>query len=224
MVLRKVTFLTLLGSALLCASGLNIANSGFETPDISVGLFGGCSGTTTGATYIYNPTGCGQAWTFQGSSGLTRNPSGFSNPVGPDNSPQEAFLQNIADFSQTITGVNIGSLYTISFWAIQRNCCDNSFAQTVSVQFDGTPLTFNSAASTSVLPTTSGWTQYTTDSFVALNSTAVLRFSGSYAGFDATAFVDQITSTETAPTPEPGTWGLLASGLGGLIWSRRRKK
>src|SRR5204863_159178 len=107
----NVVFLTILGSSLLCASPLSIANSGLESPDISFG-FGGCSGTTTGSIYIYDPTGCGQGWTFQGGSGLTRNPSGFNNPVGPDGSAQSAFLQNSSGtFFQSITGIDAGSLY-----------------------------------------------------------------------------------------------------------------
>jgi hypothetical protein len=222
--LLRVSLITFLGSTLLCASGLNIGNSDFETSDLSVGVFGGCSGGFSGVTYLYNATGCGQVWNFQGGSGLTRDPSAFNNPGGPDGSPQSAFLQDISDFSQTVTGIDVGSTYTLSFFAIQRTCCDGSFAQTVSLEFDGTPLTFSSGASTSVLPTTAGWTLYTTDSFVAQNATAVLRFIGNYGGADATAFVDQISSTETSAAPEPGTWGLLATGLGGLIWSLRRKK
>jgi hypothetical protein len=218
--LFKVAVFTLVSSALLCASALTIPNSDFETPDLTSG-FGGCSGSPSGSVYIYNPTGCGQAWTFVGGSGLTRTPSAFNNPAGPDGSSQSAFLQDSSSFSQTITGIDVGSQYTLSFWALQRNCCDGSGAQTISVSFDGTALTFNNAGS--VLPSTSGWTEYTTDSFVAQDATAVLQFSGNYSGYDATAFVDQISSTESA-APEPGTWGLLASGLGGLLWSRRRKK
>jgi hypothetical protein len=227
--LLKVSVITLLGSALLCASGLNIANPGFENPDISVGTLDNCSGGVTGPIYMYNPTGCGQAWTFEGGSGLTHNPSAFGNPVGPDSSSQSAFLQDFSSFSQTITGINIGGLYSLSFYAIQRDCCDGSFAQTVSVEFDGTALTFNNNANSSVLPATTGWALYTTDSFVAQNASAVLRFSGNYAGHDATAFVDGITSTQATQelggeAPEPGTWGLLAAGFGGLMWFRRRKQ
>ena len=220
--LFNVAVVTLFSSALLCASGLTIPNSDFETPDITTS-FGGCSGSPAAGIYIYNPTGCGQSWTFLGGSGLTRTPSAFGNPAGPDGSSQSAFLQNIGSFSQTITGIDIGSQYTLSFWAIQRTCCDGSFAQTISVNFDGVSLTFDNAANASVLPGTDGWTEYTTDSFVAQHASAVLQFGGNYTGNDATAFVDQITSTETA-APEPATWGLLASGLGGLLWSRRRKQ
>jgi PEP-CTERM motif len=220
--LLNTAVLALLGTSLLSASGLIIVNPGFENPDISTGVFGGCTGSITGGTYIYDPAGCGQGWTFESSSGLTRNPSAFDNPVGPDGSAQSAFLQGISDFSQTITGITIGSVYTISFYATQRTCCDGSLAQTISVEFDGTILTFNGGLSTTVLPNTKGWTLYTTDPFVAQDSTAVLKFSGNYGNGDATAFVDVVTSAETVP--EPGTWGLAASGIVGLIWSRRRRR
>lgn len=219
--LLNISLLTIFGSLSLCATTLNIVNPGFETPNISVGVHGGC-GPTGGSNYVYNPAGCGQAWSFQNGSGLTRNSSAFGNPVGPDGSPQAAFLQNISDFSQTITGIDIGATYTISFYAIQRNCCDGNMAQTVSVLFDGATLSFNNGADTSVHPIVAGWTQYTTDSFVIQNATAVLTFQGNHVGGDSTVFVDQVSSN--GAVPEPGTWGLMATGLGGLIWSRRRKK
>jgi hypothetical protein len=219
MAFLRVSALVLLGSGLLCASGLNIGNSGFEAVDISSG-FGGCSGSITGSTYIYNPAGCGASWTFENGSGLTHSPSGFGNPLGPDGSPQSAFLQGPADFYQSITGVDVGGIYSISFYAFQRNCCDGSLAQTISVEFDGQLLTFS--ASTAVLPVTSGWTLYTTDAFVATNSVGILKFSGNYKGGDASAFVDQISSTESGVAPEPGTVGLLIGGFAAMVTCRYR--
>lgn len=217
---RRISLLAFLGSTLLCASGFTISNSGFETPDLTFGL-GGCTGPISGPQYVYNPTGCGQAWSFQNNSGITRNGSAFGNPVGPDSSAQSAFLQDLGNFSQSITGLNIGSAYTVSFYAMQRTCCDASLGQTVSVQFDGVTLTFNSAADSFVHPDASGWILYTTDSFVASNSTGLLTFLGNYEGADATAFIDQIASTEV---PEPGTFGFLGAALAGLVWLRKRKK
>lgn len=220
--LLKVGLLTIFSSLLLSATSLNIVNSGFETPNISVGVHGGCAGSG-GTNYVYNPSGCGQAWAFLDGSGLAHNTSGFGNPLGPDSSAQVAFLQNVSSFSQTITGIDIGATYTISFFANERNCCGaGDLAQSVSVLFGGVTLSFNNGASTSVLPGTVNWTQYTTDPFVTTSAAAVLMFKGNNVGGDSSAFVDQISSN--GAVPEPGTWGLIASGLSGLIWSRRRKK
>jgi hypothetical protein len=218
--LLQLTAIVFFSSALLSADSLNILNSGFEVPNLSTGVFGGCVGPISGPVYIYGATGCGAAWTFEGGSGLTQSPSAFGNPLGPDGSAQAAFLQETGDFYQTISGIDAGGLYTISFYAVQRNCCVNgNLAQTVTLTFGGATLTFNGGASTSVHPDASGWTLYTTDPFVAQGGDEVLKFNGNYTLGDATAFVDQISSTETGVVPEPGTWGLLAGGLGGLIWA-----
>jgi hypothetical protein len=136
--LLKVGLLTIFSSLLLSASSLNIVNSGFETPNISVGVHGGCAGSG-GANFVYNPSGCGQAWAFLNLSGLAHNTSAFGNPLGPDSSAQVAFLQNVSSsFSQTITGIDIGATYTISFFANERNCCGaGDLAESVSVLFRG---------------------------------------------------------------------------------------
>jgi hypothetical protein len=133
---------------------------------------------------------------------------------------QSGFLQGQSDFYQSITGIDVGGLYTITFYAFQRNCCDSSLAQTISVQFGSQTLTFNGGADTSVHPGIAGWTQYTTDAFIAQGGTQTLKFISNYSGGDAAAFVDQVSSNEVAP--EPGTWTLLAAGLA-LVTFRYKK-
>jgi len=221
MTILRVGLAALVGSVLLSAGSLSIDNSGFESADISVN-HGGCSGSIFGSTYIYQAAGCGAAWTFEGGTGLTHFPSGFSNPAGPDGSNQAAFVQGSSDFYQIITGVDVGGVYTISFYAVQRTCCDGSLGQTLSVSFGNQALTFAGAGA--VQPVAGVWTLYTTDPFVAQNGSDALRFTGNYTRGDATAFVDLVGSTESGVVPEPGTWGLLTGGFAGLVWFRQRKK
>jgi hypothetical protein len=222
--MRYITVLCLvfLSASVGGASPLGISNAGFEGSGVLFGLNASCSGWLSGADYLYQPSGCGMAWTFQGNSGLTESPSAFNNPVGPDGSLEAAFLQGIGDFYQNIDGVDVGGVYTISFYAYQRDCCDAAGSETIGVSFGGIQLTFDGAAI--VQPALgAGWVQYTTDPFVAPSNSNLLQFSGLYSPHDASVFIDVISSDESAVVPEPGSWGLLAGGLGLVLAGRRRK-
>jgi hypothetical protein len=195
-----------------------ITNSGFESPNLSTTPSSACSYSYWISGYVYSPSGCGEGWTFDSGSGLTRVGSAFGNSAAPDGSRQAAFLQNRSDFWQTLTGLEVGAAYSIRFYALERSCCDRSFGQTISVSLGSTLLTFS--GSTAVSPITSAWTLYTSDTFIATGTSATLKFTGNYTGRDATAFVDAVTIT-----PEPATWGLLATGLvAGLLRLRRRAR
>src|SRR6202023_3317857 len=119
--LLKVGLLTIFSSLLLSATSLNIVNSGFETPDISVGVHGGCAGSG-GTNFVYNPSGCGQDVVFLNLSGLVHHSSALGNPLRPNSAAQVGFLQDVSGFSQTIPGIDIGTSYTISFFTNERNC------------------------------------------------------------------------------------------------------
>ena len=91
-----------------------VANFSFETPTQSSGAY----------AYQYNPASAG--WTFSAASGL--NGSGIStnytlitygNTTAPNGS-QVAFLQGTGTITQTLTGLTIGKLYTVTFSAAQR--------------------------------------------------------------------------------------------------------
>ena len=98
------------------------ADASFETPSVGSGNF------------QYDPAG--SAWTFNGGSGISGNGSGFTagNPNAPAGS-QVAFLQKTGEFSQVITGLQIGQEYTLSFDAAQRSGYpDQSFTVTLGEQ------------------------------------------------------------------------------------------
>jgi|ERR1039458_10624895 hypothetical protein len=119
-VTRIKGFALSLSLLLLVGTGLVTSASSIPVPDNSFEVsLGGLGGTIFGPGYTYNPTGTGVDWSFQGDSGITQNNTawGFSN--APDGT-QVAFLQEVSDASQTISGFTSGDEYTLSFYLEQR--------------------------------------------------------------------------------------------------------
>jgi archaellum component FlaG (FlaF/FlaG flagellin family) len=150
-----------------------LADPGFELPDIGNGTFG---------DFVYDPTG--SPWTFSGGAGVSGNGSGFTsgNPDAPEGD-QVAFLQGTGSASQSFTLA--AGTYTVSFQAAQRQNYQASI-QTFQVLIDGTVVgTFTPADVT--------YTTLTTDSFTVDAGTHTLTFVGlDPNGGDNTAFIDAV--------------------------------
>jgi hypothetical protein len=149
-----------------------LSDPGFETPVVGTGTYN---------AFRYNPGG--SPWTFNGSSGVAGNGSGFTdgNPDAPQGT-QVAFLQGFGSISQSVTFA--AGTYSISFSAAQRGN-DNS-SQRFQVLVDGNVLgTFT--------PGSASYTTYTTDSFTVTAGSHTISFVGlDPNGGDNTAFLDQV--------------------------------
>jgi RHS repeat-associated protein len=158
-------------------------NPGFETPNVGGGRF------------LYAPAGA--AWAFTGGTGLSGNSSAFTsgNPVAPEGA-QVAFLQggSGSHFSQSVTGFQTGTSYTISFRAAQRGNGSHG-GQDFDVYLDATLLgTFR--------PPGSVYAEMSTAVFTTTSGTHTLKFVGrNTAGGDNTAFIDDV---RLAGTPANG--------------------
>ena len=153
------------------------ADASFETPSVGSGNF------------QYDPAG--SAWTFNGGSGISGNGSGFTagNPNAPAGS-QVAFLQKTGEFSQVITGLQIGQEYTLSFDAAQRSGYpDQSFTVTLGEQ----PLVSN------LSPGSTSYQSYRYAFTAQQSGSQPLTFIGlDPTGQDEAVFIDQVKITQAA--------------------------
>lgn len=137
-------------------------------------------------SFAYTPTG--SSWTFNGTSGLTTNASGFtsSNATAPEGS-QAAFLQNTGSFSQV--AVMATGTYQLSFSAAQRANLPSS--ETFQVQVDGVIVgNFNNV-------TGAAYTTLTTSSFTVAGGNHTITFIGTNKkSGDNTVFIDQVAITQ----------------------------
>jgi hypothetical protein len=184
-----------LNSAEVNARPGEILNAGFEAPHI-----GG---------YLYTPAGA--SWNFTGGqgngSGITANNTGFTsqNTQAPQGA-QVGFVQSYGSISQTLSGFNPGTNYTITFAAAQRAGGNQHGGESWNVTIDGNVIgSFNPGP---------GATSYV-DYYANFTAGAVnhkLAFVGTdLATGDNTVFIDNVrvapslqslspTLTLTSPT------------------------
>lgn len=198
-------------------TGTRLINGSFESPGLG----------TMNSSLQYNVSideQGGAGWTFNGFSGIAAVGSGFNVANTPDGT-QAGFLQNLGNFSQTITTFDAG-LYTLAFFAEGRPLPYGP--QSVQVTLDGVPLAFGGAL-TVAPPQGATFVPYASDPFLLSAGPHTLTFSGLNGVGDNTAFIDRVTITAEAPAqaevPEPTALALFGTGLVGLLgygWRRRQ--
>ncbi len=193
-----------------------VTNGGFEAPVQP-------NTNTTTRYELANGAGggslSGSGWSFQGSSGISRNLSAYQATAAlnaPEGS-QVALLIGQSQFTTTVSGFEAGVSYSLSFEALGRSGVfgPNEF----QVLLNGTALEFSDA--TSITPSQAAWGTFTTDSFTTIGGSFDLTFLGLTAG-DRTSFIDDIRFNFVAEAiPEPSAALLCSLGLLALLRRRR---
>jgi alpha-L-rhamnosidase len=179
-----------------------LSNGGFETPPTS--------------SYLYNPSG--DSWVFSGTSGngsgVTNDGSAFTanNPSAPEGD-QVAFLQKTGRISQSVVGLQAGTVYQITFLAANRATPNFNAGQSWEVQIDGVPV--------ASFPPSSAGTAYSEFSatFKATAASHSLMFAGTNlnAG-DATVLIDDVRMTPLASQPPTGLIASPGNAQVSLSW------
>ena len=185
--------------------GPTVADNSFESP--------------TTASYTYGPTG--SPWNYSGLAGVSANGGPFYTGSAPDGT-QAAFLQSgsgsFGQITQTLTGLTNGSTYTFSFYGAERS----------GFPADPIDVTFGSTDLGTFTPTSTGFVQFTTGSFVANGTSGLLSFIGAVTNqsdIDSAIDLVAINTVSNAPSvgvPEPASMALLATGLIAVALRRKR--
>jgi hypothetical protein len=176
-----------LNSAEVSATPGEILNAGFETPHI-----GG---------YLYTPAGA--SWNFTGGqgngSGITANNSGFTSQNTPaPQGTQVGFVQSYGSISQTVSGFNPGTNYTIIFAAAHRAGGNQHGGESWNVTIDGNVIgRFNPG------PGATSYVDYNAN-FTAGAVNHNLAFVGTdLATGDNTVFIDNVRVTPSLQSASP---------------------
>jgi hypothetical protein len=156
-----------------------IVNGSFAQPVIGNNSF----------QYITSPTTV-PGWNFN--AVLLNNSSAWGYPVPYPVGNQCASLQSTGNISQTL---NLGTgTYTLTFYAVGRNCCVGTLNNLVNIQLNGT--TFYT-----VQPPIGTWTSYSTTFKVTTAGNNTLTFQGTATDDQSSAFQDISISVSSANEP-----------------------
>jgi hypothetical protein len=213
----RLTAVLLLTSAPLPAQ--LVANGGFELPLVPVGGF-----------TLFNSGGSFTGWSVVGAPGnvgiasTTFTQFGFAFPAQSGN--QWLDLTGLSSnratgVQQTVTTVP-GTLYDLSFWVGNISGGIFGTASTVNVFVNGSALA--PATNSSVVGTNTLTWQRFTRSFSATGPSTTLAFINGDPAADNSNGLDSVALTlGTTTVPEPGSLGLVAVGLMGLVPRLRRR-
>jgi hypothetical protein len=133
---------------------------------------------------------------------------------------------NVGGITQTLTGLQVGANYDLSFYSMSNH--DGGGHQLWSVSFGNT--TQDGAATQPNGDDTGNWT-LNSMSFTATSAVQALTFMARYLPGSVPEMLDldgvvltQEQVTGVPAVPEPSTWTLLGAGLLAGAWATRRRK
>jgi hypothetical protein len=183
---------------------VNVGDFSFEFPDVSAP-----------PGYVYGPKVPGL--TFVGGAGITANNTAWGFQPAPEGK-QVAFLQNISQIMQPVSGLMPGGNYVLRFYTAKRHFYP---ATEVTVAFNGVTIL-------KVTPAGDSWQQVTSRAFTAAYPNGTLSFSTN-AQPDVGAGIDAVTieplsaaaADASFEAPDVGTGAPVAPAAPGVTFTAR---